>query len=248
MSGKHGNLRRWVEMMKVLWPHHHQRARQNAVARVGFTLVEILIVISIIGVLGAILLSALAGARDKSRTISCASNLRQIGLAMQIYLADSRGFYPTYHPGPPNCSWADRIYPYLKAPEVLWCPDFEAGEYRPGCTPSETIGGVKQEWNGSYSINTLEDAIWEVGRTQPSVPERRVRFPASTILVLDGTGSGYVNPGIYAAMTSLAELEAKNIPDRHRGGANVLFADWHVKWMAMSSLLKRNQWRASGSN
>lgn len=233
--------------MKVLWPHQ-KRARQRFVARVGFTLVEILIVLAVIGVLSSILLSVFFSARDKSRTISCAANLRQIGLAMQIYMADYRDFYPSYHPGPANCSWADRIFPYIKSPKVLWCPAFEAGEYRPGCTASENISGVKHEWNGSYSINTLEDAIWEIGRTQPSVAQLRVRFPARTILVVDGTGSGYVNPGIYAAMTSVEELEKKNISDRHRGGSNVLFADWHVKWMTMSSLLKRNQWRASGSD
>ena len=72
-----------------------QAARQR-----GFTLIELLVVIAIIAILAAILLPALARAREAARRASCQSNLKQLGVVYKLYSGESsHGRYPLPYPG-----------------------------------------------------------------------------------------------------------------------------------------------------
>ena len=70
-----------------------ENIRENAMRKIRFTLIELLVVIAIIAILAAMLLPALAKAREKARQISCKNNLKTLGTFSSMYVADDKGGY-----------------------------------------------------------------------------------------------------------------------------------------------------------
>src|SRR3954454_14493808 len=89
-------------MIKICRRRHSPSHRGSA-----FTLVELLVVIGIITVLIAILLPGLNNARESARLTACLSNVRQLGMAMNMYVGEYKGAWPRYYVKSAGGKWVD---------------------------------------------------------------------------------------------------------------------------------------------
>ncbi len=142
----------------------------NSFKRTGFTLIELLVVIAIIAILAAILFPVFATAREKARQQSCASNMKQLGIAMSMYAQDyDEEYCMAFRMLSPNktgvgVSWDGQISPYV-AQKVTWgrvglcftCPNDSLAHAAGGCVTRSyamASAGVGDPWSyGWYQAN-----------------------------------------------------------------------------------------------
>ncbi|MBI5386876.1 MAG: prepilin-type N-terminal cleavage/methylation domain-containing protein [Verrucomicrobia bacterium] len=216
-------------------------------ARRAFTLIELLVVIAIIAILAAMLLPALARAKEAGKRIACVNNLRQFGLSLQMYADDQEGLFPARLL--PN-TWATKLLPYYHDVKLLRCPS-------DGPSPRTAYNGTQYPADAaprSYIINGFNDYFQETltnfsmsAITGLSGGETLIRQPTETIVFGEKRTDSehyYMDFLETPAGNDTEELEqARHNGGMRGGGSDYVFADGGTRYLKYGrSLAPINLW------
>jgi prepilin-type N-terminal cleavage/methylation domain-containing protein/prepilin-type processing-associated H-X9-DG protein len=165
----------------------------------AFTLIELLVVTAIISLLIAILLPGLALARSQARRTVCTSNLRNIGLGVQIYALEYKSYPPAWING--TCRWMDLIKPYIaKSSGVYQCPE---DPVKQAVTWDSTI--ILSYGINTFNFNGNKSCFWY------GVKALAVNRPSQTIIFADCTPGKYYCGGGNSFSNPVVDVDYRHV-------------------------------------
>jgi prepilin-type N-terminal cleavage/methylation domain-containing protein/prepilin-type processing-associated H-X9-DG protein len=190
--------------------------------RRGFTLIELLVVIAIIAILAALLLPSLHRAKQKAQASYCLNNLRQWGLATQLYVADNDDLLPNEGWGNPiNAQLLNGWYFHL--PQVLGIPPYHEMPWRTNAAvePGRSVWICPSNPRRSSGFNLFHYCLNEnydgTGSRDHPVRFSSIRTPTTVVWLFDSKNIPAVGPASFVH-TNL-----------HNHGAQFTFLDGHAR-------------------
>jgi prepilin-type N-terminal cleavage/methylation domain-containing protein/prepilin-type processing-associated H-X9-DG protein len=227
--------------------------RRTSAGTQAFTLIELLVVIAIIAILAAMILPALARAKETARRTDCLGHLKQIELALKMYADDNRNYYPTRNDNGPR--WPQALREYYRDTNVLVCSTDLArgtpannGATDPKYTADDaTRSYIMNGWDdffGNMNANSMKDSdIRNVAETVV-FGEKRQSAPDfwMDLFETDTTGNNLEDKVQHGTHSNTGK------PSR-QGGANFGFADGGVRYVKFGgSVVPLNKWCVSDAN
>ena len=197
--------------------------------RRAFTLIELLVVIAIIAILAAILFPVFAQAKASAQAVSCMSNERNLGVAMQLYLNDYEDhFVPAaYGTEAGFFIWHDLIDPYVKNKQVWVCPGSKV-------KTTDMTGALTTHFGYNAHYTTTMDVDFSNVNSQTTYTASAFAEPADSVLFstakasIEGSWCG--DDGKYVLPPSMADADCWGRPELTFGlGATVYWVDGHSK-------------------
>jgi|CZKV01.1.fsa_nt_gi prepilin-type N-terminal cleavage/methylation domain-containing protein len=220
-------------------------SRSGIAGKSAFTLIELLVVIAIIAILAALLLPALASAKERGRRIQCLNNLKQVGTALHLYAEENRDllpdcttnnlkFYGSNWPWDINTNLINDLNSRGAPRAVLYCP-------------SNPLMNDDAHWN---FCNHNPDPIRVVGyvfliygceQVPPELWRRNIlgdgsKSAAQTELVIDAVGS---QQGDFMHIQGVNVDRTSHVNGRTPAGGNIAFEDGHSEWRNFKQMQPR---------
>lgn len=213
-------------------------------ARRAFTLVELLVVIAIIGILLALLLPAVQAARESARKTTCASNLRQVGLAMNQFCDTHRGAFPQTSHTDVDKSWIFTLAPFMEScDQIRICPDDAQADARRAARMSSYV------MNGYLAVPKIPGAVLNL--MQVSAKSKTIECFEIADAAPVGIDSDHVHCYDWFSTSNLKggltwnAINYDITTSRHSDAAHYLYADGHVELIDSATIM---QWVAQKNN